>query len=135
MTKRILLADDDSDDRFIFEQVFDDLGYSREVLNFVENGVEVINYLNGLAENAHLPNLIILDHNMPKMNGKQTLSFLKGDDRYRHIEVIIYSTYNDALFIEECTRLGASSIIIKPNSYEEYIDMIKGFLSTSSQRS
>ncbi|RFM29963.1 response regulator [Deminuibacter soli] len=130
MTKKILLADDDSDDRFIFDQVFEDLGYSRSALDFVENGIEVIQYLDAIPGTGNLPNLIILDHNMPKMNGMQTLSYLKTSDRYKHITVIIYSTYNDAVFMDQCTRLGAEATISKPSSYEEYTDMVKSFLNT-----
>jgi CheY-like chemotaxis protein len=132
LSRKILLADDDGDDRLIFTQVFDHLGNPNAALNVVENGLEVIDYLNQISEDQSLPDLIILDHNMPKMNGKQALHYLKNTDRYKNITVIIYSTYNDALFMEECGRLGASSIIAKPNSYEEYIDMVKYFLTVNT---
>lgn len=130
VSRKILLADDDGDDRLIFTQVFDHLApHSSAALDVVENGLEAIDFLNKIEEDEALPDLIILDHNMPKMNGKQALHYLKSNDRYKNIMVIIYSTYNDALFIEECGKLGASSIIAKPNSYEEYIDMVKFFLN------
>ncbi|RXK83750.1 response regulator [Filimonas effusa] len=126
--RKILLADDDGDDRLIFTQVFDQLGRTNAALDVVENGLEVIDFLNRIHEDSALPNLIILDHNMPKMNGKQALHYLKSSQRYKSITVIIYSTYNDTPFMEECEKLGASSIIAKPNSYEEYIEMVKFFL-------
>jgi CheY-like chemotaxis protein len=132
LSRKILLADDDGDDRLIFTQVFDHLGNHNAALSVVENGLEVIDYLNRIAEDQLLPDLIILDHNMPKMNGKQALHYLKNNQRYKDITVIIYSTYNDAMFMEECGRLGASSIIAKPNSYEEYIDMVKFFLTVNT---
>lgn len=132
LKRKILLADDDGDDRLIFAQVFDNLGNHQAVLSVVENGLEVIEYLNKIKETDALPDLIILDHNMPKMNGKQALHYLKNNPRFKNINVIIYSTFNDALFMEECGRLGASSIIAKPNSYEEYIDMVKYFLNVAT---
>ncbi len=79
--KKILLADDDADDREIFVRV---LGQKHNVslLNTFENGKEVIEYLETVNTPEQLPNLIILDHNMPKMNGTETLGRLKSDDRF-----------------------------------------------------
>ncbi|GGH78489.1 CheY-like chemotaxis protein [Filimonas zeae] len=127
MTKNILLADDDGDDRLIFTQVFELLGSNKAKLSIVENGLEVIDFLDKAADNE-LPSLIILDHNMPKMNGKQALHYIKSTERYKHIDVIIYSTYNDSPFVEECGKLGAASIEVKPSSYEEYVSMVQRFL-------
>jgi CheY-like chemotaxis protein len=127
MTRKILLADDDGDDRLIFTQVFELLGSDKAKLSIVENGLEVIDFLEKIAE-EELPDLIILDHNMPKMNGKQALHYIKNNERYRNIHVIIYSTYNDSPFVEECGKLGAASIEVKPSSYEEYVSMVQRFL-------
>lgn len=127
MVRKILLADDDGDDRLIFTQVFDLLGNDKAVLSIVENGLEVIQLLEKTADSG-LPDLIILDHNMPKMNGKQALGYLKASERYKNIQVIIYSTYNDSPFIEECNKLGAASIEVKPSSYEDYVTMVQRFL-------
>lgn len=127
MTRKILLADDDGDDRLIFTQVFELLGSDKAKLSIVENGLEVIDFLEKIAADE-LPDLIILDHNMPKMNGKQALHYIKSNERYRNINVIIYSTYNDSPFVEECGKLGAASIEVKPSSYEEYVSMVQRFL-------
>ncbi len=128
MKRKILLADDDRDDRFIFDQAMEDLGNVQSALDFVENGAAVIDYLNDIEEDNGLPDLIILDHNMPKMNGMQTLSYLKNNDRYKNIQVVIYSTHNDAFFIKEYRQLGAASIVVKPSSYTAYVAMVKQFL-------
>lgn len=127
MMRKILLADDDGDDRLIFTQVFDLLGNNKAVLSIVENGLEVIDFLEHITDDG-LPDLIILDHNMPKMNGKQALSYIKTNERFKNINVIIYSTYNDAPFIEECGKMGAASIEVKPSSYDEYVTMVQRFL-------
>lgn len=127
MTRKILLADDDGDDRLIFTQVFELLGSDKAKLSIVENGLEVIDFLEKIAADE-LPDLIILDHNMPKMKGKQALHYIKSNERYRNINVIIYSTYNDSPFVEECGKLGAASIEVKPSSYEEYVSMVQRFL-------
>ena len=72
--------------------------------------------------------LIILDHNMPRMNGRQTLGFLKSSEHYTHIPVIVYSTNGDGKLAEECASLGASLVASKPAGYDEYEEMINGFL-------
>jgi len=127
MKKKILLADDDADDRNIFEQILLEKT-DVELLATVENGLEVIDYLKVVPDRQHLPDLIILDHNMPRMNGKQTLGYLKSNERYLHIPVVIYSTYSDNKLVDECTSLGASMVASKPAGYKEYREMINLFL-------
>lgn len=125
--KKILLADDDADDREIFVRV---LGQKHNVslLNTFENGKEVIEYLETVNTPEQLPNLIILDHNMPKMNGTETLGRLKSDDRFSSINVVIYSTYSDNKMRETCRELGAAMVLTKPSSMKEYEATIDKFL-------
>lgn len=126
--KKILLADDDADDREIFVRV---LGNKENVslINTFENGKEVIEFLETVSEPEHLPNLIILDHNMPKMNGTETLSLLKSHDRFSDINVVIYSTYSDNKMRETCRELGAAMVLSKPSSMKEYEATIDKFLA------
>jgi CheY-like chemotaxis protein len=128
MTRRILLADDDADDRLLFEEVFTDLPESDYKLFTAENGDGVIALLEDEVNDDELPHLIILDQNMPLRSGKETLIYLKGASRYKHIPVIIYSTYNDKNFIAECEALGVNAVVSKPDSYEGYVSMINTFL-------
>ena len=126
--KKILLADDDADDRGIFEQILQEKT-DVELLATVENGLELIDFLETASGKQGLPDLIILDHNMPRMNGRQTLGFLKSSDRYTHIPVIVYSTNGDGKLAEECASLGASMVASKPAGYDEYEEMINRFLT------
>jgi CheY-like chemotaxis protein len=127
MIKKVLLADDDADDREIFVRVLDKKA-DVQLIQSVENGREVIDYLNGLPSPEQLPHLIILDHNMPKMNGTETLGKLKSDKRYSEIHVVIYSTYSDNRMKEICEQLGASMVLAKPASMKEYEAIIDRFL-------
>ena len=127
MIKKVLLADDDADDREIFIRVLDKKA-DVQLVRTVENGREVIDYLNGLPAPEQLPHLIILDHNMPKMNGTETLGKLKSDERYSDIHVVIYSTYSDNKMRETCEQLGASMVLAKPASIKEYEAIIDRFL-------
>lgn len=126
--KKVLLADDDADDREIFERV---LGKKEDVrlLRSVENGREVINFLDKLRSSDELPHLIILDHNMPMMNGTETLGVIKSTQKYADIDVVIYSTYSDRNLQEKCRALGASMVLAKPSSMKEYEAIIEKFLS------
>lgn len=125
--KRILLADDDSDDKAIFLEAISELGEDAFLVSTAENGHEALEMLDNITADDDLPALVILDQNMPRMTGKETLAQLKQAPRFKHIPVIIYSTYNNTRFIDECRQLGAAAIISKPDSYDDYKKMIQLF--------
>jgi CheY-like chemotaxis protein len=125
--KKILLADDDADDREIFERVLSRKD-NVDLIQSVENGKEVLDYLNQLPSFTELPDLIILDHNMPKMNGMETLQMLKSTPRYEGITVVIYSTYSDNSLTQKCISLGAAMVLSKPATLNEYEASIGRFL-------
>ena len=128
--KRVLLAEDDRDDRLIFEEFLDDRN-DFVLISTVENGVEIFEYLGSLQSESEYPQLIILDKNMPKINGVEALKLLKSDDRFKKISVVIYSTYIDQHLINTCTALGASAILPKPFTRKGYNEMMSEFLRTT----
>ncbi len=125
----ILLAEDDQDDRLIFAEAFEEMNAPGICLEAVEDGIEVINRLKDLRHEDELPHLFILDQNMPKMTGKATLTYLKANERFRNIPVIIYSTYPDASLIAEFVALGAEQVVTKPDSYNGFKDMVHAFIA------
>lgn len=127
MTKKVLLAEDDSDDRDLFLSFFESRTDIR-VLPPHTNGLELIEYLKTVSSDHDLPDLIVLDQNMPKMNGKQTLAYLKSSDRYAKIPAVIYSTYTDTKLIIDCKKLGAQMVAVKPIDEEGYHKMMDDFL-------
>ena len=116
----ILLVDDDQDDQFVF----------MEALNSVNPMVKVatandgIDGLNKLEDAAILPELIFVDLNMPRMNGKTFLKELKANTRFSGIPVIVYSTSSRPEDITETKALGADDFITKPNSYDELCQVL-----------
>ena len=88
---KILFADDDEEDQLILRDAFREIGFP-DTLQFVNNGEQVIEYLQSLAHSEQMPCLIVLDLNMPKMNGTETLHVLKNTVEYENIPVIIFST-------------------------------------------
>jgi CheY-like chemotaxis protein len=94
---------------------------------YLTDGDQVIHYLEKNKDN--LPSLIVLDLNMPKRNGKQTLEYLKKDARFAAIPVIILSTSDNKLDKEFCTSRGAASYMVKPAHFEGYRKVVQTFVS------
>jgi CheY-like chemotaxis protein len=118
--KKILLAEDDEDDRMIFDDIVTQLKVENDfAFSAVDNGLKVIQLL-GQLEASDLPDLVILDQNMPQMNGKEALGLLKDNPHWKHIPVVIYSTFNDAKLAATCLEMGADQVITKPDSYEGF---------------
>lgn len=130
MTKKILLVDDDVEDREIIQDALGDLGY-HSVLHFEENGEKALAFLESAYQAGSLPSMVILDLNMPRMNGTQTLRHLKTDPRFSKIPVIIYSTSLNRIERDQCIALGAHSYVIKPVSYRETVATAKKFYDMS----
>jgi len=124
--KKILLAEDDPDDRSFFFQFLSNR-MDLLLLPPVENGEEVFEYLEK-AHNGNFPDIIILDQNMPKCNGLQTLTILKNNSQYENIPVFVYSTYTDDYLVKKSIQLGARSVLEKPFSPEGYHKMINEML-------
>jgi CheY-like chemotaxis protein len=124
--KKILLVDDDEDDRQIFREIVREVD-PYAALNFAENGLDMIALLNKMSD-TDLPGMIILDQNMPRMTGKESLIYLKENDRYKHIPTIVYSTYQVRDFYQECLQLGAEDVVAKPDTMQAYREMIEQFL-------
>ena len=127
----ILIAEDDADDRFLLQSAFHENGF-RDTLHFVENGVEVLEYLSRLTagtDEVRTPRFILLDLNMPKKDGREVLKEIKQNVALKNIPVIIFSTTNNEQEMKRCYELGANSYITKPNSYENLIKTVAAFRS------
>jgi len=126
---KVVLAEDDADDRIFFQNFLRDRK-DLVILETVENGSELIEHFESIVDDM-LPNLIILDQNMPKLTGIQTLSLLKKNKRYVHIPVLIYSTYANKALVESCLATGASLVLTKPSDKEGYNKMIDDFFAAA----
>ena len=121
----ILYIDDDSDDCLILRSSLEDTG-NKARLVYANSGEEAVGYLDSLTPSA-FPNLIVLDINMPRWNGFQTLSYLKADPRLAGIPVVVLSTSESKEDSEACIRLGAASYFKKPYRYDDYISIVNNF--------
>jgi two-component system response regulator len=124
MKKGIMLVDDDPEDREEFLDVYL-AQFPGEQLYFAENGEKALAFLDQLHEDHSPLCLIVLDLNMPILNGTQTLRKIKDDERFREIPVVIYSTSVNAIEREECYRLGAIDYLVKPSSFSDSVEIAK----------
>lgn len=114
--KRILLADDDREDLELLSEVLLQLE-AEASLHMVNNGSMVLEYLENIPDDE-LPSLIVLDYNMPNMNGAEVLEQLCKTPRYQKIPKIIWSTSNNSNYIKECMEKGATSYFVKPATHK-----------------
>lgn len=122
----ILMADDDADDVLVVESAINE---SKCEIDFhtVKDGDEAIDYLLGNGrfkdrESAPRPSLILLDLNMPRKDGLQTLREIRNNPEIRTIPVVILTTSRDKELMLRIYRLGGSAFISKPSVYK---DMVK----------
>ncbi|MGN6416855.1 MAG: response regulator [Pseudobacter sp.] len=126
----ILYIDDDPDDLLIFGESINSLHPNAEVLK-AQGGEEGLSMLSEIEENnERFPNLIILDMNMPRMNGKQTLEAIRGRNKCADVPVVIFTTYSNHADTEFFRNFGCACIT-KPMSYENLTQTMKQVLSYS----
>lgn len=121
----ILLVEDNPDDVLITKRAFKK-GKIKNKLYTVENGIEAIRFLNkeGDYPDAPTPALILLDINMPLMNGFQVLEKIKGDPKLRSIPVIMLTTSERDSDIDRAYALGCNSYIVKPVNFQKFLDVV-----------
>jgi two-component system response regulator len=122
----ILIAEDDPDDQAFLAEAFREIGFHEPVV-FVEDGVELIQFLRGEGRHGRrlLPGLILLDLNMPRMDGRTALVQIKSMKEFRRIPVVVFSTSNVERDVETTYDLGIASYIPKPSSSDELTEIAR----------
>ncbi|QCZ93210.1 response regulator [Salinimonas iocasae] len=125
----ILMADDDEDDRLL---TLDALKESRVLNNlyFVEDGVELLEFLRREGKysdpsDSPRPSLILLDLNMPRMDGREALQEIKSDPALRSIPVVILTTSKEEEDMLRGYDLGCASYITKPVNFDGLVDLMR----------
>lgn len=121
----ILLIEDDSIEIMKFNRVINSFEKTHTIL-VARNGEEAINLL---KTKTQVINLIVLDLNMPKINGIDFLKFIKKDNKFRFIPAIILTTSNNSKDILECYEIGIAGYILKPLKYEDYVVCIENLMN------
>jgi two-component system, response regulator len=125
----IVMAEDDADDRLLVKDAMAECKWEGE-LRFVENGEELLEYLQHRGKymqtaKSPRPGLILLDLNMPKMDGREALKALKADTDLRLIPVVVLTTSRADTDIEGIYGLGANSFISKPVRFEALVSVLR----------
>lgn len=124
----ILIADDDPEDRMLAEEA---LRESRLVndIRFVDDGEDLLEYLQNRGKYAGAdnpqPDMILLDLNMPRMDGREALKVIKSDPELRRIPVIVLTTSKAEEDIYRTYDLGVNSFIIKPVTFDSLVNIMK----------
>ena len=117
----ILHIDDDPDDQQLFRSAIDSLGIPSKIIG-AANGTEGLAYLHQMKEKKTLPCIIVLDINMPKINGRETCIAIKKDEVLSTIPLIVFSTSSsllDKLFFENKNV----QYITKPTDFSRIVDV------------
>lgn len=122
-SKSILLGEDDIDDEEFLKEIFSSVDNSFSLI-FIRDGKRVIDYLDGLPDDQ-LPCLIILDYNMPALNGAEILWEIKTRPKYADIPKIIWSTSPSDMYRKKCMEAGADDYVIKPSSVNELLEIVR----------
>lgn len=123
----ILSAEDDPDDQLLIKDAVEIINPSLR-LKFVQNGIELLDYLDGCKNRLDaegMPSLILLDLYMPLMDGIEALEGIKNEEFFKDLPVVVLGTSPDERERALCTRFGVD-IVVKPTSFDEWVDSLKG---------
>lgn len=126
MSYKVLLIEDNEGDILLTKETFEIRNVVSEVL-VARDGEEAITLLENLmrTQPANLPDLVLLDINLPRRNGHEVLQFVKNSIQLRHIPVIILTTSNSDRDVNMAYRNFANSYVLKPISMEDFIQSIQ----------
>ena len=123
----VLLVEDSDDDVELMHMAFEQ---SKMLLNMhrVENGEQCMDYLRkrGQYANASTPDLVLLDLNMPVMDGREVLAQIVTDEQLRQLPVVILTTSEDDQDILHMYKLRCSSYIVKPADFDQFVRVVRG---------
>ena len=125
----VLLADDDAGDRELIRRGLSKARLANR-LDVVEDGEDLINYLTRQGKHSDLaddplPGLLLLDLNMPKMDGRAALEKIRGEEALRRLPVIVLTASDSEEDISKTYGIGANSYIVKPITFPDLIRVVK----------
>lgn len=128
LIRKIIVVDDDEDDRDLFAEALESLNLKTELVQF-KNGQELLDYLQEV--DASIATLVFLDLNMPIISGMEVLKQLRKTFKVNEIFVTIYSTSSSKKDVENAYCYGANGYLRKPSSFQQLCDLINKAIYTS----
>jgi len=127
--KTILLVEDNPDDVELTRIAFSEAGGEHQ-LAVVTDGAEAVDYLLGRGRHAaragaELPMLVLLDLNLPKLDGREVLEAIRANEATRKLPVVVLTTSAEPFDVDQVYALGANSYIQKPVEFERFVDVVR----------
>ena len=122
---KILLIEDDVIEVMKFNRTIGSLKLSHKVIK-ANNGEDALKIL---ENKNNRPDIILVDLNMPKINGIEFLNILKSDNVLRYIPAIVLTTSSNMKDLRECYEVGIAGYLLKPLKYEDYVSRIEKLLA------
>jgi CheY-like chemotaxis protein len=123
----VLLVDDDDGDLLMIEEALASSGTVHRI-HVVHDGQEALDFLRhaGKHRDAPRPDVVLLDLNMPRMDGRQVLAEVKGDEELRNIPIVVLTTSRSPVDIRSSYDLHANAYVTKPMNLDELTDVVRG---------
>ena len=123
---QVLLVEDDPGDVLMTREAFDDNKVAN-VLHVVSDGAEAMEFLRkeGQYANAPTPDLVLLDLNLPRMDGREVLAAVKADDELRQIPIVVLTTSEAEEDVLRSYALHANAYVTKPVDFERFIEVVR----------
>lgn len=121
----VIIIDDNPGDIALTQEAFAENGMPAE-FTAAMSGDEALELLIGLGEDPHLPDLILLDLNLPKINGLEILAFVRQHPRLASVPTVVLTTSNRAQDREQACQLGAADYLVKPAIFSEFLELVTG---------
>ena len=124
--KTVLMADDDTEDCMLATEAFTQSG-SKAAFSCVLDGIELMDHLkeHSHSEAERLPDLILLDLNMPRKDGREALIEIKSQPALQHIPIVIFTSSQEQEDVNFTMKAGAKSFITKPATFDEWVEVMK----------
>ena len=125
----ILLVEDNPDDVELTRLAFAEAGAPHR-LHVLSDGAEAVDYLlrrgrHAAREAADLPALVLLDLNLPRLDGREVLQAIRADDATRCLPVVVLTTSAEPCDVEQAYALGANSYIQKPVEFDRFVEVVR----------
>jgi CheY-like chemotaxis protein len=126
--RTLLLVEDNQDDQFLFQEAWKKAGIENP-LAMVEDGDQACDYLSGVGRYADRPRfpfpvMVLLDLKMPGKSGLEVLAWMRGQDKFKSLPVVVLTASTWPEDVAKAYRLGANSFVIKPSSAQELTDFV-----------
>lgn len=120
---RLLLVEDNPADVFLMETALE-LSALPVQMDVARDGVEALDYLEGMGAGLPYPDLMLLDLNMPRMNGFEVLEAVRGNPALRHLPVVVFTTSAAPEDVKRAYALQANSYVSKPATLDEFLHLM-----------